>query len=96
MLSVGLGLEVFVSVTAGGNNHPHFVAVDGNKETPFPGFDSRDGVFLAHFPVGSVSVDSPDAFDALVGVLAVSLVDASDLMVLGHVFGFLTMGGSQD
>jgi hypothetical protein len=83
MFSVGFRLDVFIAVAAYRHDQPNGLAVHAHEEPVFPRFDCRDGLLLGEFPSFAI-VDSTDAFDALMRILPVRLVDALHLNYVSH------------
>jgi hypothetical protein len=78
MIAVGLGLEVFVTEAAQGDDHVHGVAAAADVEDPFAALDAFDGVPLRKLPGRAIGVPPADADDTLVRIGAIALVDAQD------------------
>jgi len=81
LLTVILGLDVFVASRARGNDNPDRFVVDAHPEAPLPRRDPRNGIRLRDFPTSSVGILSANELDAIMCALSVCLVDARDLMV---------------
>jgi hypothetical protein len=85
LLTVGLGLQVFMAVSARGNEHPHNVSTTIDIESPFAIFDSDNGILLGDFPCSSIVVAASDVGDSLMWIETVALGDAKYFVTGGHL-----------
>ncbi len=95
MISVCLGLEVFVAVSACGNDDPDSIPSGAlDIEAPLAGLDPFDGVLLCDLPRCSIDICSADIGDPLMCSVSVGLIDAPYSMCVGHA-GYLSFGSGQ-
>lgn len=84
LFSVRFGLEILVVILAGGNDNPHRVSVDTDKEAIFSALNVSNGLLLGQSPARTIGVCTSDIDDALVRIWTVGFIDAFDLNVASH------------
>jgi len=80
LFAIRFRLQVLVPEPADRNNHIDDMAPHRYEELPFSGFDALNGLLLRQLPVRPVIVHPAYSADALMGVEAVSFLDATYLM----------------
>jgi hypothetical protein len=84
LLAVGLRLEILIPVAADGHNDVDRLTAYLDIKAPLATIDSNNGFLLGELPASAVSVNSADHTNAFVRVVTVALVDASNLVGVGH------------
>ena len=84
MLAIILRFDVLVAIVSG-HDYPDGFTGNTNPECVFARFDVGNSLRLAHLPPTAVGVHAAYTSDALVSVIAIGLIDATDLHVCCHV-----------
>src|SRR6185312_1847500 len=80
LLAISFRFQILVAVSADRDDDTYRVAAAMHVKRPLATFDARNGLGLAKAPASTVRIDTADAKDPLMRVVAVALVDAFDLI----------------